>query len=676
MQAQHGGSTPLPNQSVVSTFQQIRWLFWKNVLRKQRQYMHTIYEFALPMAFIVGLLLIRSSFSDTHVPTQLFTSSDSGRVLSQQALSIVRTAACGCERSLNSFFDGDRANMQAIAFTGIDEQSSVTAQAAMEHVRRRLSALVTEQMVYCHCDSPLDIAVNVVEYINSTSTESALFRSFPTSADMDAYLASDLYQKVPRISQQLDKAFVFSEIGGMANKYQWAYSMRSNGSDLWDSTLTDVTSDAIAYRNKTFSSTFLDSGLLTLQLWVDEYILAQSAPAHAQTVAPLDASFFPMPTSDHTFDGFAESGSQLVGLFFMLSMQWPFARLVKQMVDEKEKKLKEGLHIIGVTDFAYAASWALLYFIGYLILDLGMTILIKLFIFPLCNPILIYIWLLELMVCLMMQAIMCVSIFDSAKLAGLLAPMIVYAQSIPFFAVQAGTASAGVNHLISILPVSALCLGAQQLAHFEAQGTGLQWDVITDSDYHHYSFAASMVWMAVDILLIRLFTAYLDKVVKRQYGAPTERWFFPCQPSYYRRTLCSNKSDSDPFTVRMGEGSDFLERSTVIERVDRLVDHSQTGVSIRSLRKEFEMEVEGETFFQRCCSSKKRPVITAVNNLSMDFAAGEITVLLGHNGAGYVLFMHRMFVYPLSYICSHTVYLFELFHFFVVKLPRCPFCVA
>jgi len=641
----------------VSPWQQLRWLIWKNLLRKRRAPAHTLGEFAMPLVFVVALLLIRTSFTDVHVEQQAFTAQDSGRQLSAQAHALLRTAACGCERDTGGgFFDGARANMQAIAFTGVDDESSAASAAALAHVRQRLLTAVgasstgnASVSLTCDCAPPNDQSLNITAYVDSQGAN-PLLRHFSSAAALDEYLASAGYLSGARPLQQLDKAVVLSGIGNAANGFQWSYTLRSNGSDLAYS-LTDVTDDSIAYRNSSFARPFLDSGLLTLQMWMDEWIVQQSAPtSNNSSGATLDAAFYPMPVPARTFDSFASNGAPLFGLFLMLALQWPFARLVKQLVDEKERKLKEGLHIIGVSEFAHQASWAIPYTAGFALLAAIISALIKLFVFPLCDVTLVFVWLFEFTLSLVLMALLCSSVFDSAKLAGLLAPILVYAQSVPYFAVQAGTASAGVNQFISLFPVSAFCMGAQQIAHLEQQGVGARWStIVLETQHQHYSLAASLIWLAVGMLLIRAITVYCDMVITRQYGAPTERWFFPLQPSYYRRAFpgiarffCCGERDAqsttlrnvDPLSVPLSGSIDFKSRSALIEARDDPLP-AGTGVTLHALRKEFELErAPNESLLQRACSTQPRPTRTAVDDLSMEFREGEITVLLGHNGAG------------------------------------------
>jgi hypothetical protein len=58
----------------------------------------------------------------------------------------------------------------------------------------------------------------------------------------------------------------------------------------------------------------------------------------------LSATAFPIPS--HQSDNFGAVVGQLLGLFLMLAWAWPFSRLVRNLVEEKEARIKEGLKMM------------------------------------------------------------------------------------------------------------------------------------------------------------------------------------------------------------------------------------------------------------------------------------------------------------------------------------------
>jgi hypothetical protein len=112
------------------------------------------------MVFIMVLLLIRSGFSKTTVPENLFDSREYARQLSQGGPSVVHTSACGCERSLTAWFDGHRSNMEMIAFTATTTDAPTVAftQAVMNHVKQQLTSQFNSTDIdSCDCDAPDNI---------------------------------------------------------------------------------------------------------------------------------------------------------------------------------------------------------------------------------------------------------------------------------------------------------------------------------------------------------------------------------------------------------------------------------------------------------------------------------------------------------------------------------------
>ena len=45
-------------------------------------------------------------------------------------------------------------------------------------------------------------------------------------------------------------------------------------------------------------------------------------------------------------DGFVTIVEGLLGIFMILEFLWPFSRLVRNLVDEKEQKIKEGSTVL------------------------------------------------------------------------------------------------------------------------------------------------------------------------------------------------------------------------------------------------------------------------------------------------------------------------------------------
>lgn len=98
---------------------------------------------------------------------------------------------------------------------------------------------------------------------------------------------------------------------------------------------------------------------------------------------------------------------------------------------------------------------------------------------------------------------------------------------------------------------------------------------------------------------------YIEKIKPGEYGVP-EPWYFPFSPKFWRG---SSKSDANFNNIPQIISNPNYETEPIGKKA---------GIKIRGLKKIY---------------GKK----TAVNNLNLNIYEDEITVLLGHNGAGKVI---------------------------------------
>ena len=67
-------------------------------------------------------------------------------------------------------------------------------------------------------------------------------------------------------------------------------------------------------------------------------------------------------------------------------------RMVYGLLIEKEKKIREGMKIMGMHDSSFYISWIIYYLIIYTIISLLATLILKSSVFPKSNFFIIFIW--------------------------------------------------------------------------------------------------------------------------------------------------------------------------------------------------------------------------------------------------------------------------------------------
>ena len=184
------------------------------------------------------------------------------------------------------------------------------------------------------------------------------------------------------------------------------------------------------------------------------------------------------------------------------------------------------------------------------------------------------------------------------------------------FAVDYQTGSLQTIQALSLHPITAFSFGLLEIGRLEDQGIGLNLDTMKNSgNPSGFHFALVLEALAGDIVLWGLVMWYLNRVITPDFGQALI-WYFPFTPSYW--SCGSNKVAPPPLGGATGlEDTDeqVNDGSIPIEGVsDGLRKQSDSNIVIRHLGKQFRKK-------------------TAVENVSMTMYSGQVTALLGHNGA-------------------------------------------
>uniref|UniRef100_A0A5F9CD72 ABC transporter domain-containing protein n=1 Tax=Oryctolagus cuniculus TaxID=9986 RepID=A0A5F9CD72_RABIT len=138
--------------------------------------------------------------------------------------------------------------------------------------------------------------------------------------------------------------------------------------------------------------------------------------------------------------------------------------------------------------------------------------------------------------------------------------------------------------------------------------TGIKWNnIFSPNKQDNFLFAYILGMLLLDALLYFIVTWYVEAVYPGKYGVP-KPWNFFLQPSYWFGEPPVKKSETHQFQETIQ--SKYFEA----EPTDLV-----TGITIKHLHKVFQ---------------DKGTTKVAIKELSLNLYEGQITVLLGHNGAG------------------------------------------
>ncbi|GET89743.1 ATP-binding cassette protein subfamily A, member 8, putative [Leishmania tarentolae] len=354
------------------------------------------------------------------------------------------------------------------------------------------------------------------------------------------------------------------------------------------------------------NSPYIFSGYTTLQTLVYNHyitsVLGKPAPG------PL--AYTAMPTKAYEASSFLLSGAALAPLILVLGFLYPVSQLTKRIVVEKELRIREAMLIMGLSEWTMYLAWVVVYGLWYVVLSIIVMVLLRLTYLPKSSPGYVFFLFLFFSWSTIALSGAIAAVFSKARLAAIIAPLIYFVMAIPLFAVDGASGGAKVGFMI--LSPSALALGVSMLFDHEIDG-GAGTAALTYSR-DDPKLIVVFVFLFVDIVVYVLLMMYLDCVIPKEWGTTKSPLFFIMDPVRWCLSRCRGDDDvEDVEDVEDGRAEDG-----VFETVDPAVAEA-AAVQIRGLRKRFRRG--GKEF-------------VAVNNLCWSLNEGEISVLLGHNGAG------------------------------------------
>ncbi|TPP47555.1 ABC-2 transporter family protein [Leishmania donovani] len=287
-----------------------------------------------------------------------------------------------------------------------------------------------------------------------------------------------------------------------------------------------------------------------------------------------------MPTKAYNTSSFLLTGASLAPLILVLGFLYPVSQLTKRIVVEKELRIREAMLIMGLSEWTMYLAWLVVYGVWYTVVSIIITVLLRLTYLPESSPGYVFFMFLLFSWSTIALSGAIAAVFSKARLAAIIAPLIYFAMAIPLFAME--RASGGAKMGIMILGPSAFAVGFALLFEHEVNGGAGVGALAYFRD--EPKLIVVFVLLFVDIFVYLLLMMYFDRVVPKEWGTTKNPLFF-------------------------------------------VIDPEAAAVRIRGLRKTFRRG--GKAF-------------AAVDDLCWSLNEGEISVLLGHNGAGKSTTMNLM----------------------------------
>lgn len=355
------------------------------------------------------------------------------------------------------------------------------------------------------------------------------------------------------------------------------------------------------------------SGFLALQALID-YTRIKIDTKTDLKVPQLLLEMFPKP---------AHTGNWMfliriiIPIYMVMALSQFIAYLLILIVGEKEKKIKEGMKIMGLKDSVFWLSWFIIYGVFVLFLSVICVVLLySLKVFTNTNFLLIFILIVVYCFSIIMFGFMITPFFDKSRTAGILSNFIVIIMSM-FYFVQVFLKNSNPVALwcLSLISPSGFALAIDNAIVMDLSGEGVNISNIWSGP--GVPFGGSLIMMAVDTVLYGLLAYYLDSIVPSEHGIKRPPFF--CFKFFFwfpKKTL-------HKIPLANGESSEHSLNNT-----DYTLDVEPVPREMRG--REAIKIVDLYKTFQHC----QKPEVKAVNGINLTIYEGHITAILGHNGAG------------------------------------------
>uniref|UniRef100_G1L1U9 ATP-binding cassette sub-family A member 3-like n=1 Tax=Ailuropoda melanoleuca TaxID=9646 RepID=G1L1U9_AILME len=328
---------------------------------------------------------------------------------------------------------------------------------------------------------------------------------------------------------------------------------------------------------------YIREGFLLLQHVVDQAIMTyHNGRAVEQLFNDVFIYLRRFPSPAYYNDSFLSLFIHIFPLIILLIFSLTELTLIRTIVSEKEKRLKEYQLMIGLSNAMLWASYFVSFFLMFLIIICLLCVILFVKIVPeivlqYSDPSLVFVFFLCFVVASIFFGFLISTFFDTG---------------------ESKTPPLTDSHWVP-----------QVTVRYYVSEYGVQWDNILspvnpDDDL---TFAHIIGMLLFDAFLFGLMTWYIDAVFPGKYGVP-KPWYFFVQKSYWFGKALSIKKKEDRQIVDTNR-SDHFEEEPV---------HLVPGIRIQHLYK---------VLFYKL-------LFPTVKNLSFNVYEGQITVLLGPNGAG------------------------------------------
>lgn len=256
------------------------------------------------------------------------------------------------------------------------------------------------------------------------------------------------------------------------------YKIRMNASRTQDTGYAQDPVHSFGPRNCFTCNPYFLHGFIYIQDLIERALIDTSRNSAGLDDLDLTLSAQMTPYPCHISDKFLVDISKSLPLFMVIAWVYTVSTLVKDMVYEKEKRLKEFMHVMGLANFGHKLAWFLTSFMATLftnilvcfILKFGNTIIFS-------DSIVLLLFFTCFQLATISQCFLISSMFSKSSLASIVAGIVYFLLYLPYNMLTSYGEAVLPWHkmLASVSSTVGFSYGCELMANYEMQNVGLQW---------------------------------------------------------------------------------------------------------------------------------------------------------------------------------------------------------
>lgn len=361
-----------------------------------------------------------------------------------------------------------------------------------------------------------------------------------------------------------------------------------------------------------FHCSIPQQGFIALQNAIEREIIIATSTIDPNTIPDVQyIQRFPYPAYIDDIIGFILEF--MFPSLFLIAFLYNCINIIKYITVEKEMQLKESMKIMGLPSYMHWIAWFTKCMIFQVIIISILTGMFKiqfssrsnLAVFTQADWTIVWLFMFIYSIAAVTYSFMFSTFFNKANIASIVGAIVWFVLLLPFNLINPNytNASTGIKLVSSLLCNSGMGFGFKLITQYETAGVGIQWSnlftpVSPDDDL---TLGSIMIVMIVASALQMLIALYVEKIKPGEFGVP-EKFYFPFTKKFWTGSFKTKDSEEDLFHKN---NSNFESEP----------NGKIAGIQVRGLKKVYDKK-------------------TAVKNLHLNMFQDQITVLLGHNGAG------------------------------------------